>query len=60
MGYVDASIRQLGACEFTDDEHLCALETVVVQLGAREAVIVKVGRGRSCGAAVPPAAGEAT
>jgi hypothetical protein len=33
----------MGACEFGDDEHLCALETVVVQLGAREAVIVKVG-----------------
>ena len=35
--------RRLGACEFADDEHLCTLEATLVQLGAKEVVMPKVG-----------------
>ena len=31
--------RQLGACQFFDDDQLCSLETAIVQLGARECVV---------------------
>ncbi|KAK9813003.1 hypothetical protein WJX72_007194 [[Myrmecia] bisecta] len=41
IAYADASARRLGACEFTDDEHFCNLESVVVQLGAKECVMPK-------------------
>ena len=43
VAYCDASARKLGACEFADDEHFCTLESVIVQLGAKEVVIPKVG-----------------
>ena len=33
--------RQLGACEFLDDEHFCTLEALLVQLGCKEVVIAK-------------------
>lgn len=42
VAYCDATGRKLGACQFTDDEHFCNLETVLVQLGAKEAVLPKV------------------
>lgn len=35
LAYVDGSSRRLGACQFFDDDQMCALETAVVQLGAR-------------------------
>ena len=43
IAYCDATGRKLGACQFTDDEHFCNLETVLVQLGAKECVLPKVG-----------------
>ena len=43
VAYCDAPGRKLGACQFTDDEHFCNLETVLVQLGAKECVLPKVG-----------------
>lgn len=43
VAYCDATGRKLGACQFTDDEHFCNLETVLVQLGAKECVLPKVG-----------------
>ncbi len=42
VAYSDATGRKLGACQFTDDEHFCNLETVLVQLGAKECVLPKV------------------
>ena len=42
IAYCDATGRKLGACQFTDDEHFCNLETVLVQLGAKECVLPKV------------------
>ena len=39
LAYVDAAARRLGACQFFDDDQLCALETAIVQLGSRECVI---------------------
>lgn len=41
VAYCDATGRKLGACQFTDDEHFCTLETVLVQLGAKECVLPK-------------------
>ncbi|KAL3140673.1 hypothetical protein ABBQ32_005238 [Trebouxia sp. C0010 RCD-2024] len=41
VAYCDATGRKLGACQFTDDEHFCNLETVLVQLGAKECVLPK-------------------
>ena len=43
IAYVDISARQLGCCEFVDDEQFCVLEAVIVQLGAKECVLPKVG-----------------
>ena len=43
IAFADTARRQLGACEFTDDEHFCNLELAVVQLGARECMLAKVG-----------------
>lgn len=37
------SRRQLLACEFHDDDDLNTLEALLVQLGAREVVVLKVG-----------------
>lgn len=39
IAYIDAACRRLGAAQFEDDEQLCALERVLVQLGAKEVVI---------------------
>ena len=55
VAYCDASARKLGACEFADDEHFCTLESVIVQLGAKEVVIPKVGNPVCLLAADPPA-----
>ena len=41
MAYVNPTTRELGACEFVDDEQFCALEAVVCQLGAKECVVAK-------------------
>ena len=45
LAYVDSSGRRMGVCEFVDSEHLCELEAAIMQLGARECVIAKVGAG---------------
>jgi DNA mismatch repair ATPase MutS len=42
LAFVDAATRHMGACEFHDDDHFCSLEAAVVQLGAKECVLVKV------------------
>ncbi len=42
MAYCDASRRHLGACEFADDEHYCSLESLIIQLGAKEIVLPRV------------------
>lgn len=47
VAYCDATRRKLGACQFTDDEHFCNLETVLVQLGAKECVLPKVSTAMS-------------
>lgn len=39
VAYADTTSRKLGACQFADDDHFCHLETVLTQLGAREAVL---------------------
>jgi DNA mismatch repair protein MSH2 len=39
IAYIDAACRRLGAAQFEDDEQLCALERVLVQIGAKEVVI---------------------
>eukprot|EP00884_Botryococcus_braunii_P018504 jgi/Botrbrau1/5337/Bobra.0346s0011.1 len=45
MAFCDMARRHLGACEFADDEHFCSLETLVIQLGAKEIVLPKEGEG---------------
>eukprot|EP00983_Pelagomonas_calceolata_P098782 1158386-Pelagomonas_calceolata.AAC.9 len=40
--YVDAASHQLGVSQLDDDEQLCALEAIIVQLGAKEAVVCKL------------------
>lgn len=35
VGFVDAAGRQLGACEFCDDDQFCGLDTVIVQVNAQ-------------------------
>eukprot|EP00955_Chlamydomonas_euryale_P096757 365029-Chlamydomonas_euryale.AAC.19 len=45
------SSRQLGACQFIDDDQLCALETALVQLGGRECVVAAAPSGGVSGAA---------
>ena len=42
IAFVDVTSRRLGATQFDDDDHLCALERVLVQLGAKECVIPQV------------------
>lgn len=37
--------RQLGACEFLDDEHYCSLEALLVQLGCKEVVLPRAPDG---------------
>ena len=41
--YIDFFKKELGACQFVDDDHFCTLEAVALQLGAKECVIPKVG-----------------
>ncbi|EFJ43623.1 hypothetical protein VOLCADRAFT_96164 [Volvox carteri f. nagariensis] len=41
VAYVDAASCRLGACEMVLDDQLSGLEAVLVQLGAREAVVNK-------------------
>jgi DNA mismatch repair protein MSH2 len=41
VGFADMSGRRLGACQFADDDRLCSLEAVIVQLGARECVLLQ-------------------
>lgn len=49
VAYVDAASRQMGVAQLDDDEQLCALEAIIVQLGAKEAVVCKVcARGGVC------------
>lgn len=42
VAFCDVARRHLGACEFADDEHFCSLETLIMQLGAKEIVVPKV------------------
>jgi DNA mismatch repair protein MSH2 len=42
IAYVDATSRRLGATQFDDDDQLCALERILVQLGAKECVLPQV------------------
>lgn len=42
LAYADMVGRRMGVAQFMDDESLCELEAVLVQLGAREAVVIKV------------------
>jgi DNA mismatch repair protein MSH2 len=39
IAYVNPSSRELGACEFVDDEAYVTLEAVICQLGAKEVVL---------------------
>eukprot|EP00803_Ostreobium_quekettii_P007490 evm.model.scf_227.6 EVM.evm.TU.scf_227.6 scf_227:67170-78839(-) len=41
VAFINMATRQMGACEFHDDDQYCCLETLVVQLGAKECVIPK-------------------
>jgi DNA mismatch repair protein MSH2 len=43
VAYVNATTRELGACEFVDDEQFCTLESVLCQIGAKECVMPKEG-----------------
>lgn len=42
VAYCDTSKGQLGACEFADNEHFSILESIILQLGAKEIVMLKV------------------
>lgn len=42
VAVADMVARTLSACQFTDDLQLCALESVLVQIGAKECVLPKV------------------
>ena len=42
VAYCNVSSRQLGACEFVDSEQYCTLESIMLQLGAKEVVMPKV------------------
>ncbi|MEW5305591.1 MAG: hypothetical protein WDW36_008123 [Sanguina aurantia] len=41
VAFLDGAERKLGMCEFVDDEGLAGLEAVLVQLGAKEVVVMK-------------------
>jgi len=36
---VNPTTRELGACEFVDDEQFCSLEAVICQLGTKECIL---------------------
>lgn len=42
IAYIDATSRRLGVTQFDDDDQLCALERILVQLGAKECVLPQV------------------
>ena len=39
VAYANLTTRELGACEFVDDEHFCTLEAVICQLGTKECLM---------------------
>lgn len=41
LAFINSRTRKLGACEFADDEHFCHLETALVQIGVKEAILPK-------------------
>lgn len=53
LAFCDAAGRALGACEYADDEYFCSTESVLVQLGAKEVVLPKVGLAVHSSTAVP-------
>lgn len=42
VAYCNVTTRKLGACEFVDSEQYCTLESILLQLGAKEVVMPKV------------------
>eukprot|EP00775_Hariotina_reticulata_P005551 gene5551-5787_t len=42
VAFCNSATRHLGACEFPDDSHFCALEAMLMQIGAREAALPKL------------------
>ena len=42
VAFANLTTRQLGACEFADDEQFCSLEAVLLQLAAKEVVVALV------------------
>ena len=39
LAFCDPAARSLGACEFVDDDRFCQLESILVQVGARECLV---------------------
>ena len=42
VAFANLTSRQLGACEFADDEQFCSLEAVLLQIAAKEVVLAAV------------------
>jgi DNA mismatch repair protein MSH2 len=40
VAFCNQTTQTIGACQFVDDDHFCALESLTVQIGARECAII--------------------